>query len=88
MKRYSNKKGNSGIVNYELGKQWIVIGFRDTNDFYLYDYQNPGQSKVEEMKKLAVAGKGLATFINQFVRNNYAVKIPSNDLNSFLKKLD
>jgi hypothetical protein len=39
---------------------------------YLYDYAKPGKVHVEEMKKLAVEGNGLTTYINKYVRDNYS----------------
>jgi hypothetical protein len=42
---------------------------------YLYDYESAGRICIEEMKRLAVAGRGLATYISQHVKKNYAAKI-------------
>lgn len=34
-----------------------------------------GMGNVEDMKKLAINGLGLNTFINQYVRKRYAVEL-------------
>jgi hypothetical protein len=73
MKRYKNLSGHSGILAYAIGANFIKIKFND-NETYLYDYGKPGKLHVEEMKKLALKGTGLATYINRFVRNNYSGK--------------
>jgi hypothetical protein len=73
MKRYRNISGNSGILAYEIAPGFIKIKFAD-GGVYVYDHRKPGKRHVEAMKKLAVAGKGLATYVNQFVRDNYSAK--------------
>ena len=74
MGRYANLGGNSGVAFYEIGDDSITVEFRDGGR-YLYDYEAPGEAAVEEMKSLAVAGRGLATFINREVRKSYARKL-------------
>ena len=74
MKRYADQSGDSGVSGYEIGAKWILVRFR-TGGTYRYDFQLPGRGHVEEMKSLAKAGAGLATYINQHVRENYAEKL-------------
>jgi predicted Ser/Thr protein kinase len=62
---------NGGISAFELQEQAIVVMFNDGKT-YLYDYTKPGKQHVENMKRLAVKGKGLTTYINQNIRNNYS----------------
>ncbi len=66
-------KGSStgGILSYEIGENKITVKFKDGTT-YLYDYNRPGKELVEEMKRLAVLGKGLTTYINKHVRENYS----------------
>jgi hypothetical protein len=73
MERYKNLSGDSGILAYEIGAAQITIEFLDGKK-YLYDYKKPGKKDVEKMKALAVKGKGLATYINKFVRNRFSKK--------------
>lgn len=74
MERYKNKNGNSGIVAFEIKEKSIAIRFI-SGETYLYDYTVPGRREVEQMKKLAQAGRGLSTFISQSVRERYAAKL-------------
>ena len=72
MKRYIN--GESGILAYECGSDFIRIQFTD-GSIYLYTYESAGVFCVEKMKKLAQRGKGLNTFINRMVRGNYSERL-------------
>lgn len=74
MKRYGNLNGNSGVIAYELAEDAITVAFTD-GGLYLYDHRRPGRKHVEQMKVLAQAGRGLATYINQHVREKYARKL-------------
>lgn len=74
MKTYSNLAGNSGVRAYEIGSNHIDVQFED-GAIYRYTYGSTGQEDVEEMKRLAVAGKGLTGFISRHVRNNYAFRL-------------
>ncbi len=74
MPRYQNLGGNSGIVEYDIGGDWISVTFSDHSK-YLYNYEATGQHHVEHMKGLAIAGQGLNAFINTTVRKRYASKL-------------
>lgn len=74
MKPYKNKSGDSGVKAYEAGKDFIKILFEDDN-LYLYTYKSTGKANIEKMKRLAESGDGLATFINQHVRERYEKKL-------------
>lgn len=69
MIRYKN--GDSGVQAYECGGEFIRIQFAD-GTIYLYTYESADSSNIEAMKRLAQSGKGLNTFINKYVRGNYA----------------
>lgn len=69
---YKNLSGNSGVVEYDSGTDYIKIRFQSGRTIYIYDYAAPGQTHVEQMKILAHAGRGLLTYINQNVRKNYS----------------
>jgi hypothetical protein len=71
---YENIGGNSGVTHYLPGPTFIRVWFA-TGGGYEYDYKKPGQLHVEEMKRLAEAGEGLATYINREVGKNYARKL-------------
>ena len=74
MKRYKNLSGDSGVLAYEIGKDYIKVEFRD-GDVYLYNYFRPGRDKVERMKELAEEGRDLSAFISRYVRERYAEKL-------------
>jgi hypothetical protein len=71
---YRDAGGDSGVTGYILGSDFIVVEFTDSKA-YLYNTTKPGRRHVAEMKKLATAGKGLATYINQYVREHYAKRL-------------
>jgi hypothetical protein len=75
MQPYKNLSGTSGVVAFEAGESHIDIEFQDGHR-YRYDYAKTGKNEVEIMKSLALTGKGLATFINQSVRERFAQKLP------------
>lgn len=75
MKRYANRSGTSGVTFFEDGPDFIKVQFGETDDvLYVYDYVAPGAADVERMKVLAVAGRGLGTYISQHVRERYRRK--------------
>ena len=74
MTPYGNSNGNSGITAYEIQREAIVVEFRHAGR-YVYDYDTTGREHVEEMKALALEGRGLASYINKNVRERYARKI-------------
>lgn len=74
MKTYKNFSGDSGVAAYEIGKTFIKVKFVGESGIYTYDYKRPGKGLVEQMKTLALKGKGLSTFISQHVGTNYASK--------------
>ncbi len=71
MQTYSNLSGNSGVVAFEAGPDFIRVRFVD-GDTYLYTYRSASAENVEEMKTRAVSGKGLSTFISTTVKGGYA----------------
>lgn len=73
MENYKNLSHDSNIVKFQIGEDSIEIEFTDKSR-YLYTYKSTGRSLVEQMKKLALRGHGLNSFINQFVGKNFASK--------------
>jgi hypothetical protein len=74
MNPYGKFNSRSGIVAYEIQREGIVVEFQHGGK-YLYDYDTTGREHVEEMKVLALEGRGLATYINKNVRSRYAKKL-------------
>ena len=74
MTPYANLDGGSSIVSYELETDGIWVYFETAA--YLWNYSKPGQEHVEAMKKLAVAGSGLNSYIMRpDIQRRYAKKI-------------
>ena len=70
MMLYKNLGGNSGIRAYLTGTDRIDVQF-DSGKIYRYSYRSAGRDKVEQMKKLAVQGQGLNSYITKNVRKDY-----------------
>ena len=73
MKRYHGGDG-SGVAAYACGPGWILVRFH-RGGTYRYDGRHPGALHVLEMQRLAEAGEGLNTYINQHVREDYAARV-------------
>jgi hypothetical protein len=74
MQPYKDIGGDSGVAAYEIGAGSITVQFSDGGT-YLYNGSAPGAAHVAKMQRLAVAGDGLNTYINQYVREHYAARI-------------
>jgi len=66
---------NSGVLAYSIEERDIKILFPPDKDgqpfVYTYSYTRPGKKHVEEMKKRALKGSDLATYINKYIREKY-----------------
>jgi hypothetical protein len=73
MTTYRNLEGNSGILAYEIGSDYIDVQFKG-GKVYRYTDASAGSNNIETMKGLAQAGHGLNTFISKNVKERYASK--------------
>lgn len=74
MERYKNLSGNSGVSGYEIGASYIKVLFDGNSKIYSYSYQGrAGRVHVDNMKRCAVSGSGLNTYINKFTKNLYDI---------------
>ena len=71
MERYADINGDSGVLSYEIGHDYIKVKFK-TGAVYTYTYASAGKENVETMKMLAKSGNGLNSFINKYARKLYA----------------
>jgi hypothetical protein len=62
MEHYRDIDGDSGVMSYETGTDYIRVQFKD-GSVYLYTYESAGQNYIEKMKQLAMSGNGLNSFI-------------------------
>jgi hypothetical protein len=75
MPMYRNLNGDSGIVAYEVGQDWIEVEFRQGRErFYTYTSASVGSGNLMTMKQLAERGSGLNSFINTRVPKGYYSK--------------
>jgi len=74
MERYKNLNNDSGVSAFEIANDSITVEFSDGAS-YLYTYASAGSYNIEQMKKLAVSGRGLNAFINLNVRKKYLRKL-------------
>jgi len=74
MVQYKNLSKKSGVTAYEIMADSIKIRFVN-GDTYLYTYQSAGRRAIERMKKLAVSGRHLSTYISQAIKDRFAKKL-------------
>ncbi len=73
MTLYKNLGGNSNIYAFLIGADYIDVQFNG-GKIYRYSYYSAGKVKVEQMKKLAMQGQGLNSYIMKNARNDYERK--------------
>ena len=76
---YKSQNPDAGVRTVEILEDAIILEFADRKHRYLYNTERPGPEHVNNMKRLALAGKGLTTYVNQHVHENYAAKLPLDD---------
>lgn len=74
MFRYKNLSGKSDVARYAIAKDSITVRFT-CHSVYRYSNQSAGQENIGKMKELALAGKGLGTFIAANVKERYSRKV-------------
>jgi len=75
MPRYRDIDGDSGILSYQYGEDWITVEFeRGAQRHYKYTYASAGAFHVDRMKMLADQGYGLNSYINKNVAKSYETK--------------
>jgi hypothetical protein len=72
--RYGSLDGDSGVIAYQIGDDWIKLEF--PGKLYLYNHSSAGIDKIEPMKDRARAGRGLASYVSRHVREGYAFRLP------------
>lgn len=70
MQPYLHRGGDTGVTDYEIGVEYILVRFRGGKT-YRYSYAGAGRHHVERMKDYARSGKGLSTYISQHVHDLY-----------------
>ena len=73
-RRYKNLGGKSKVLRYEIAKDGMTIKFVDSS-VYRYTNQSADPENIAKMKELALAGKGLGTFIDANLKDRFLRKI-------------
>lgn len=73
MQIYKNLGGNSNVSAFELGDNYIDVQFNG-EAIYRYSYMSAGVLKVDEMKRLALQGYGLNSYIMCNARTDHEFK--------------
>ncbi|MBI2473934.1 hypothetical protein HYV70_05285 [Candidatus Uhrbacteria bacterium] len=75
MERYRNLNGNSDVEAYEIQSDAIIVKFSEANKdgyrYYKYGNFKPGSYHLQQLKQLALLGRGLGGYISSNVRKNY-----------------
>ena len=71
MQLYKNLSGESGVYAFDIGMDNIRVQFHGTIRIYRYSYYKAGSRHVEEIKRLALIGRGLNSYIVRNVRFLY-----------------
>jgi len=71
MQRYRNLGGDSNVHSFEIGVEYILVKFSGTFRVYKYSYWKAGRIHVEQMKLLAINGRGLNSYINRNTKSLY-----------------
>ncbi len=61
MTHYKNISGKSGVTDYEIKENHIMVMLRGVK--YIYEVNIIGNIHFNQMKEFAIAGEGLATYI-------------------------
>lgn len=72
--RYKNLSGKSDVTRYVIAKDGITVRFADAS-VYRWTNQSADPANISKMKSLALAGKGLGTFIEKNVKDRFLKKI-------------
>jgi hypothetical protein len=72
--QYKNLSGDSKVARYEIRKDAVTIRFAD-HSVYRYTNQSADPANISKMKSLALAGKGLGTFIDANLKDRFLRKI-------------
>lgn len=71
MERYRNLSGESGVQAYQILPDAILVRFAGAAQVYRYSHTSAGKLPVAKMKRLARAGRGLATCITRHMHDRY-----------------
>lgn len=62
MQPYKNLENGSSILQFKIGREYIIIQFKNKSTIE-FTYERAGKDLVERLKQLAVKGRGLQRYI-------------------------
>jgi hypothetical protein len=74
MRRYGDTDGNCSVRAFELSVDSITVEFSD-GTVYLYNHSSAGIANIQQMKQLALNGKGLDNYIIHYARKAHAAQL-------------
>ncbi len=74
MRRYGDPEGTSSVRAFEFSVDSITVEFSD-GTVYLYNHSSAGLANVQQMKQLALSGKGLDHYITHYARKAHAAQL-------------
>lgn len=74
MEKYANRNGDFGVSSYEIGSNFILVGFT-SGSVYQYTYSSVVTSSIEMMKGPAMNVGGLNSFIKRNVDKKYSKRL-------------
>lgn len=74
MTPYKNLSGKSGVRAYSLASDSITVSFAG-GATYVYTADSAGRSHIARMRRLALSGRGLSSYIARHVRDRYAARL-------------
>jgi hypothetical protein len=72
LQAYGNRSGNSGVVAYALAADAVHVVFANDDKRYVYGLDLADAARLDEMQRLALAGRGLSGFISRQFRQPFA----------------
>ncbi len=71
MQKYEDIDKDSKVECFQNNETSIKVRYKDSSKVYVYSYDKPGRLHVERMKRLALSGDGLNSFVNKYVGKKY-----------------
>jgi len=69
--KYKNLNGNSNVDSFKINEYSIDVLFNGCRKIYRYSIQSAGRANVENLKRYAINGYGLNSYINKFCKYLY-----------------
>jgi len=68
MQLYRNLSNDSGVHSFEIGHDFIRVKFPGQLEYIHTATPSAGEIHIEQMKSLALSGKGLNSYINKHTK--------------------